>query len=65
MSVAEAAALNNEVVDGEVVGGEGGGLQVFGLTGARLAAQQPHPQVGDHESVLGGRPIRVHLAPGW
>lgn len=64
VSVAEAAALDDEVVDGVVVGGEGGGLQVFGLAGARLAPQQTHPQVGDHEPVLGGRPVRVHLPPG-
>lgn len=64
VSVAEAAALDDEVVDGVVVGGQGGGLQVFGLAGARLAPQQTHPQVGDHEPVLGRRPVRVHLPPG-
>lgn len=64
VSVAQAAAFDDEVVDGVVVGGEGGGLQVFGLAGARLAPQQPHSQVGGHEPVLGSRPVRVHLPPG-
>lgn len=64
MSVAQAAALDDEVVDGVVVCRKGGSLQVFGLAWARLAPQQPHSQVGDHELVLGSRPVRVHLPPG-
>lgn len=63
VSVAKAAALDDEIVDGVVVHGEDGSFQIFGLAGTRLALQQAHSQVGDHELVLGSRPVRIHLTP--
>lgn len=63
MSVAKATALDDKIIDGIVVCGEDGSLQIFGLAGTRLALQQAHSQVGDHELVLGSRPVRIHLTP--
>lgn len=56
VAIAEAAALDDEVVDGVVQGRWGlRGLRSWGgrEAGAALPLQQPHPQVGDLQLRLG------------
>lgn len=60
----QAAAFQDEVVDGVVAGGERGGAGLLGLTGTGLALQETHPQVGDHQLVLGSRSERIQLVGG-
>lgn len=67
MSVAEAAPLHDQVIDGEVAGGKifvhGG--EVFGLARTRLALQQANPDVGHPELPLTLLPERIEGLPLW
>lgn len=67
VAIAEAAALHDQVVDGEVAGGQVpvGGTEVLGLTGTRLALQQADPDVGEAELALGLLAKRVQGLPLW
>lgn len=67
VSVAEAAPLHDQVVDGEVAGGKilvrrG---EVFGLARTRLALQQANPDVGHPELLLTLLPERIEGLPLW
>lgn len=67
VSIAEAAPLHDQVVDGEVVGGKifvrrG---EVFGLARTRLALQQANPDVGHPELLLTLLPERIEGLPLW
>lgn len=59
VAIAEAAALDDEVVDGVVQGGRGLRGWAGRQAGAALPPQQPHPQVGDLQQGLRLRAVRV------
>lgn len=62
--VTQAAAFHHKIVDGVMSRGEGGGAGLLRLTRTRLTLQETHPQVGDHQLVLGSHSERVHLVGG-
>lgn len=59
VAIAEAAALDDEVVDGVVQGWRGLRGRAGRQAGTALPLQQPHPQVGDLQLRLGLRAVRV------
>lgn len=59
VAVAEAAALDDEVVDGVVRGRRGLRGRAGGQARTALPLQQPHPQVGDLQQLLRLRAVRV------
>lgn len=67
VSVAEAAPLHDQVVDGEVAGGKVFARrgEVFGLARTRLALQQANPDVGHPQLLLTLLPERIEGLPLW
>lgn len=67
VSVAEAASLHYQVVDGKVLGGERTVCsgEVFGLARTRLALQQSDSDVGHPQLLLTLRPERIQGLPLW
>lgn len=61
--VAEAAALHDEVINGEVLGGRGSNGGIFGLAGTGLALLQTDAHVGHPQLLLACHPIRVKRFP--
>lgn len=59
MAVAEAAALDNEIVDGIVCEMLRLCVQVIPLTGTRLSLEQLHTEVGDLQLLLNFGAVRV------
>lgn len=63
MSVAQAAAFNNEIVDSVVVHWKNSRSRMFGPARALLSLQETNSQVGDRELVLSSQPVGIHRAP--
>ena len=61
--VAEAAALHDEVINGEVLGGRGSNGGIFGLAGTGLALLQTYAHVGHPQLLLACYPIWVKSFP--
>lgn len=59
MAIAEAAALDNEVIDGIVCKMLRLCIQVISLTGAGLSLEQLHTEVGDLQLLLNFGTVRV------
>lgn len=65
MAVAEAAALDDEVVDGVVSEMVRLCIQVVSLTRAGLSLEQPHAEVGDLQLLLYFGTVRVFYVIWW
>lgn len=60
MSIAKAAAFDNEIIDGVMICWEDRGFRMFGLARTLLPLQQTHPKVGDHELVLSSGTVGIY-----
>lgn len=65
VAIAEAAALDDEIIDRIVCKVLRLCVQVISLTGARLLFQQLHPEIGDLQLLLRFGTVRVLRIIGW
>lgn len=65
MAIAEAAALDNEIVDGIVCKMLGLCIQVISLAGTSLSFQELHTEVGDLQLLLSFGTVRVLRVIWW
>lgn len=61
MSVTQATAFHNKIIDGVMFRGQRGSATLLRLTRTRLTLQEADSQVGDHQAVLGSRSEGIHL----